>query len=297
MAKERNGLTQLVDSSLIGVEWNALTYAGHTVWNVNAEKLPGGGYKGGTKRRPRSDWVIQYDTHAALVTTEEAEAILAKVEAGRGKRYRTRSDYLLTGLLVTPEGKAWHGNGDGYYRAGKGKRAAQEDMETAIVGQIQRDLNSNGFVSDLLEAARSMSAPPPDAELKPLREQVNSITAKISRFATLAGESDSPRPFLEQINIQEKQREKLIEQLSEKEAAQRAAEVFRAITEKDVRQLLAGLADHLKVVERESLKELLGGLLEAVELCPTHLTCRLHYKIATGDLMASPRGFEPRFIP
>ena len=132
-------------------------------------------------------------------------------------------------------------------------------METAIVGQIQRDLNSNGFVSDLLEAARSMSAPPPDAELKPLREQVNSITAKISRFATLAGESDSPRPFLEQINIQEKQREKLIEPLSEKEAAQRAAEVFRAITEKDVRQLLAGLADHLKVVERESLKELLGG--------------------------------------
>lgn len=43
------GLDGLLDSTLIGMEWNALTYAGHTVWNVHAERIAGGGgYKGGT---------------------------------------------------------------------------------------------------------------------------------------------------------------------------------------------------------------------------------------------------------
>ena len=36
-------------TSLIGVEWNALTYAGHTVWNVHNE-FTSDGYKGGVKR-------------------------------------------------------------------------------------------------------------------------------------------------------------------------------------------------------------------------------------------------------
>ena len=39
-----------VKSGAIGLEWNALTYAGHTVWNVHNETR-GSGYKGGTKRR------------------------------------------------------------------------------------------------------------------------------------------------------------------------------------------------------------------------------------------------------
>ena len=60
---------------------------------------------------------------------------------------------------------------------------------------------------------------------------------------------------------------------------------------------LATLADHLQVVDREALKELIRGLVERIELCPTSLAARLHIKIATGDLLASPRGFEPRFTP
>ncbi len=38
----------------------------------------------------------------------------------------------------------------------------------------------------------------------------------------------------------------------------------------------------------------MGGMLEKVELYPTSLQARLHYRFATGDLVASPRGFEPR---
>lgn len=53
---------KLARTTLNGIEWNALTYAGHTVGNVHNEKTDDG-YKGGTKRRPRADWIIQRDTH------------------------------------------------------------------------------------------------------------------------------------------------------------------------------------------------------------------------------------------
>lgn len=288
-AASEASLSHIGDSSLIGLEWNALTYAGHTVWNVHTERLPGGGYKGGTKRRPRADWVIQYDTHERMINTEEAEAILATLEQGRVKTYRTKADYLLSGLLVTPEGKAWHGDGDGSYRVGKGKRISQTAIEGAVVGQLQADLMSDSFVTTLVQEARRMSSPPPDERLKPLRSQVTAISAKISKMADLASEAESPRPFLEKINDLERQRAKLADELHDLEEQQQAAEIFRAIGEKDVRSLLASLADHLQAVDREALKELIGGLVERIELCPTSLTARLHIKIATGDLLASPR--------
>jgi len=277
------------DSSLIGIEWNALTYAGHTVWNVHTERLPGGGYKGGTKRRPRADWVIQYDTHAQLISTEQAEAILAHLDTGRARTYRTKADYLLSGLLVTPEGKPWHGDGDNGYRVGKGRRIGQESIESAVVGMLQADMVSDVFVAELVREARRMSAPPPDERLKPLRGQVTAITVKIGRMAELAAESTAPRPFLEKIEELERQREKIAAELRNLEDQQQAAEVFRAIGEKDVRAMLAALAENLQAVDREALKELIGGLVERIELCPTALTARLHLKFAAGDFVASPR--------
>ena len=99
-------------TSAVGIEWNALTYAGHTVWNVHNEKTKGSGYKGGTRRRPRSEWVVAEDTHEALISTEEAEAILDRLEKSSNSRSRrTPASYLLTGLLKTPNGYPWHGNG------------------------------------------------------------------------------------------------------------------------------------------------------------------------------------------
>lgn len=285
------GLDGMIDSTLIGMEWNALTYAGHTVWNVHAERIPGGGgYKGGAKRRPREEWVIQHDTHEGLISTEEAEAILARLDTGRARQYRTKGAYLLSGLLVTPQGTAWHGSGDGYYRPAKGRRVPQETIEAAVVATIKSDLVSDAFIRELVAEARRMSAPPPDDRLKPLRDQVAAITAKIGKFADLAAQSEVQRPFLEKINELERQREKQAAELEELETAQKTADVLRAIGEKDVKALLANLADHLQEIDREVLKEMMGGMLEKVELCPTSLQARLHYRFATGDLVASPRG-------
>ena len=76
-AQELAGLKK-PKTSLIGVEWNALTYAGHTVWNVHSEQTEDG-YAGGTKRRPRSEWLIKRDTHQALITEEDAETLLSRL--------------------------------------------------------------------------------------------------------------------------------------------------------------------------------------------------------------------------
>ncbi len=296
-ASQDSGLESVLDSTLIGMEWNALTYAGHTVWNVHAERIPGGGYKGGAKRRPRKDWVVQHDTHEALISTEEAEAILAKLDTGRSRNYRTAGAYILSGLLVTPDGRKWHGNGDGYYRSSTGKRQAQEDIEQAVIGQVAADLVSDTFVSELVKEARRMSAPPTDHEIKPLRDQVSALSVKISRLMDLVSQTTTPRPFLEQIEVAENQREKLAEELSRKEAEQKSAEVLRAITAKDVQAILTGLADNLNTVNRDALKEYLHAFVERIELDPATGACRIHYRIGTGDLMASPRGFEPRSPP
>jgi hypothetical protein len=76
---------ELSRSTLTGIEWNALTYAGHTVWNVHNEYTPGG-YASGSKRRARSDWLIQRDTHPALISEAEAEAILSQPTVSQARR-------------------------------------------------------------------------------------------------------------------------------------------------------------------------------------------------------------------
>ena len=102
----------IAKTSAVGIEWNALTYAGHTVWNVHNENIKGSGYKGGTKRRPRPGWLIAENTHEPLFTTEEAEVILTQLEQSSNSRNRrTPASYLLTGILKTPRGDPWHGDG------------------------------------------------------------------------------------------------------------------------------------------------------------------------------------------
>lgn len=284
-----SGLTDLNPSTLVGMEWNALTYAGHTVWNVHAERVDGGGYKGGSKRRPRSDWVINYDTHEPLISTDEAEQLVSKLDTGRPKAYRTKSDYLLSGLLKTPDGKAWHADGEGFYRVGKGRRVRRDLIERAVMAALGGDLVSDEFVRELVAEAQRISAPPPDSKLKDLRKQVSALTAKIDRLASLAAETDAPRPFLDQIEANEKNRMKLVAELASLELDQEAADVLRAVSAADVKAMLAIMAEHIATVDREAMKEMLHGLLETVELCPTSLAARLHYRFATGELLASPR--------
>jgi site-specific DNA recombinase len=143
LAARQCGLT-LSGASLIGIEWNALTYAGHTVWNVHAE-LRDGQYIGGQKRRPRAEWVTQQDTHPALITQEQADLILARLEAFSPHKTRSRGDrYLLSGLLKTPAGTPWWGYGEKYRSESKGLSTyvSRDALEQGVMSRVMEDLKA-----------------------------------------------------------------------------------------------------------------------------------------------------------
>jgi site-specific DNA recombinase len=283
-------------SSLVGVEWNSLTYAGHTVWNVHNGKT-GGSYTGGNKRRPRGEWHIHKNTHEALITEDEAEALLARLEKGRS-RYATKSDYLLSGLLVAPDGTPWHGNG-GNYRCNK-KNIKSNVVEDALLAQLEIDLSAPEFVDAIQSRISELSkADAPDAERKRLQRELAGLDGKISRLSNLLAETSTPEPLLRKIEELEAGRRLMIIRQDEDEREYARAAVLEKVTRKDIQGLLDQVGEILKDLSRDRLKEVLRGLLKKVTLDPVTFEGENHYRVvlASGELVASPRGFEPRYLP
>lgn len=285
---EKLGL-DLARTSLNGIEWNALTYAGHTVWNVHNEKVESG-YKGGTKRRPRSEWLMQRNTHQALITDAEAEAILQKLESGRTKTYRTRATYLLTGMLANSDGEIWHGNGE-YYRIGK-KSVKAARVDGAILHQVAEDFRSELFAKRLLKSVQKTAARTNDgAELQSAMKEIRLIDAKIDRLSNLLSETTATNTLLRKIESLEQERADIQQRLEMAETASRQAKALGEIEEIDVRTILSGIAENLGELDRDDLKEILRGLVDRIVLDYSSMDCCIYYKIPvhTGKLVASPR--------
>ena len=285
-------LMKLAKSTLVGIEWNALTYAGHTVWNVHHNRTADG-YEHGTKRRPRAEWVIQRDTHEALITDAEAEQILARLT--RKKTMRARSDdYLLSGILRTSAGRPWHGN-VGFYRTGA-KSISAPTLERIVVARIAEDLTSEHFIKALAGAARKAVQPDRmSAELAGLQKRLDTLAQKIGRLTALLEETDTPRPLLARIDELEKERAEAQAQAGGLNADLSAFKALHAISEADVRIMLQQLAGDLEGLDRSALKALLRGLIEKITLDPAELKACIAYAIPlqTGVSVASPRGIEP----
>lgn len=286
-------------TTLNSVDWNALTYAGHTVWNVHAETNPGGGYKGGRKRRPRSEWVINENTHEALITTEQAEAILHQMEnsshaeAVRRARNST-SDYLLSGLLVTPDGDPWYGNAGKHYRTkrrGKpNKWISKAEIEGAVTAQIILDMKSDRFAKALVNEARALLVEPANDPATELRQQVTQLDTQISRALDLALELDDRAPAIRRVNELEARRKILATEIEQIETEQAARRAVAGISLDQIRRLLRELTDDLS--DRQGLKEMIGKFVERVVLDPLSEECSVHYRFAVVDRtdLASPRG-------
>lgn len=288
----RLGLT-LNPSSLVGLEWNALTYAGHTVWNVHNEQA-GGRYVTGEKRRPRAEWVVQRDTHPALITDAEAEALLGRLEQASASRpRRSKADYLLTGLLRTSGGEPWRGEKHRYYRAGT-RSVSRADVDAAILGKVAADLRSADFSSALVRRTRSSYGREFGAELARLREAQEALDRRISGFMDMAEKLQTPGPVLRKVDELEADRRRVgreIEQAS-KDAATAAA--ARAVTEGQVGRLLDAMATDMQRLDQQRLKDFLHSICEGITLNPETLTAGIHYKIPLGrrNRVASPRETE-----
>ncbi len=200
-------------TSAIAMEWNALTYAGHTVWNRHNEQGVG------QKFRPREEWVIQRDTHPALINDAEAEAILTQLhnsplaEAIR-KAKQGISAYLLTGLLYTPDGHPWEGWRGLKYRLKpsgprKGRYMDMAALDNAVTQQVLSDLRAPDLVRDLTQAARRAADAAQGDPAAEARAEVLAITAQISRAMDMALQLTDPAPALRKINELEARRNAL----------------------------------------------------------------------------------------
>jgi hypothetical protein len=259
------------------MEWNALTYAGHTVWNVHQPT--------GKKRRPRAQWHVNRNTHEALITDAEAEAILAQLETSKIGEAISRgklavSSAVLAGLLYTSDNRPWVVHGRYYRLRGRpGKTVPAEQLEAAVVAQVTRDSESEIYLNKLLAAARSAGGVRPRSH----DQQLRTLEREKRQAAELALSGDAV--FLQIVADRSRQIEAL---QAEMEAAT-----------KD--QVLSG---HIAQLTVASLKELLASqdpirrietLVERITLDPD-LTCRLHYRTVPGRAgwrsLASPRGFD-----
>ena len=285
----------MAKSSLAHLEWTALTYAGHTVWNMMRGKEDAGA----GKRRHRADWIIQRNTHAALITDDTAETILARLEAkkaGRPTRVRI-SDYLLAGKVQTPDGQAWHGNA-GNYRVGSANIKSTM-LEDAILQQVAIDIRGDSMVKAMTETARAAQQPGDGHELQALQTDLRDTEVRIKKLTALLEQTDAPGPLLRRLEELEGNREETRQRLTRLEEETRRAKALAAVKESDVRRLLDALAEDMAALDRDHLKDFIGTLVEEIILDPATRAGAIRYRIAqrSGVKLASPRGFEPRYLP
>ena len=289
-------------SSTHSMDWQALTYAGHTVWGMHADRQAAGGADVcAEKRRPRSQWQIQRNTHQALITDAQAEAILAQQErALQGRRLRA-SPLLLTGLLVAPGGAAWHSDGCGFYRLGKGPKVAAARVEGVVLERLASDLTSEAVAMRLQAAMLELAAgdgPVDGRRITGLERRLATLAAQIGKTVDLAAQLEDPAPVLRRVRDLEHQRAQLVDELATLRARKGAVATAGTITVDQVRTLLrrlfADIADaaNEKSACRDQARQALHDVLERIELDPLHPVLRLHYAVATGDKVASPRPSE-----
>ena len=297
-ASVETGLDHVPQTTLIGMEWNALTYAGHTVWNVHNEFNAGDGYKGHQKRRPRSEWIIKHDTHEAFITTEEAELLIKRLEtSNHGKSRRTSAKYLLTGLLKTPDGQSWFGQGGTQYRikppkGQKGRYLHVEDLDGPIIKKIMNDLKSDEFIKLLMREARKqceIAMGDPAAELRP---EYVALSNQISKLMDVVSRMNDPDPALRKIEELEKRLKVLAHEIDLREKEYTATAVLRNINEKHIKQILDELETRLSEDNAESMKDTLMDMVDKIVLDPESLDCKVIYKIPVENRnkVASPRG-------
>lgn len=278
-------------TSLVGMEWQALTYAGHTAWGIHNERN-GGAYNTGTKRKPRKDWLVTRSTHEPLITDDEAEAILKRIEHGQERRTRTTAqEYLLAGLLVTPDGRQWHGDSGEGYRVGKGRRIASARVDDAVLAQIATDWSSEAAIKRATAAVRAFVTV--DHKRMATNEtQLKALTYKIGKLIDIMAVIENPVPYQRRIAEMEAERAGLEAELSRQRAQADLEKASLQISEADVRAALRGLLDNLrdKAGRVAELRSALASQIDRVELDPETERCVIHYRLTTGVNLASPRG-------
>jgi len=264
------------------------------------------GYKGGVKRRPRDEWVIQRDTHRALISDAIAETLLANLEAAGTPTQRDRGPkFLLTGLLRTPAGEAWHGNRTAkaeFYRATAAtgtRNMAAAKVDAAVIDTMARDLQSTEFVVAAVKATRQKFALTHDGDIAAARKEIIALELRAGRLLDMAAELASPAAILRKVDELERQRTVIEQRIVAWEKDDEATQTLAKITDAQVHKMLGRMAEEVRIYDRAELRDFLGSILDRVELDPTAATLQVCYRIPlrSGNKVASPARFELAYLP
>jgi len=276
-------------TTLLNMERNALIYAGHTVWNKHSEKGTGQ-----TKFRPREEWVIQHNTHEALITDAEADKILALIGANT-KHKKAKRFYMLTGLLVSETGERWHADGEGNYRLGKGKRILAEWVDKTVLESIVATLSSDEMVEGLMKHYKGVAKKGKSGkESINLQQEINTIDRQISNLTELLSQTTAGASLLKKIEELDERRQGLIRSLELLKEETGIYDILGSITKSEVKQTMKIISDDLNMNNPDHLRDVLPSVIESVVLDSTTFEATVTFKfgIVTGDKLASPRGVE-----
>jgi site-specific DNA recombinase len=283
------GLKSKSASTLISIERNALTYAGHSVWNRHAENGP-------NRYRPREQWVLQRGTHEAFITEAQAEQLMAQAMPRPERRKRGMSgEFLLSGLLHTPQGKKLVGSGERhrrYYRAGKGRRIPAEMLETVVQVRMDEEIQSDQFVERFVgELRRAADALP--TEPAQLTVECKALEKKITSLLKLAERLPDSASVAARLRELEAEQRELDEQIGNAEQAAATRRALLGTTRGDAQDLLKrqlawmhyrypSLEEPLDpgaAITVEEQRAALAQLVERIELDPATGAGRVHYRI------------------
>jgi DNA invertase Pin-like site-specific DNA recombinase len=277
IAADHVGL-EVSPSSRVGMEWNALQYAGHTVWNVNAER-EGGGYVGGSKRQPRSEWIIQRDTHPALIKEEEAEALLKRLEGLGGRSTgtsRARGRTLLSGLLVSPTGDSWRSEGLEYRLRSARRSVKAKTLEESVLEQVRAELidgtAAKRLVADL-QAERAADLDPQERDR--LLHSKAVLQKRIRIQMELAGQMANPKPALQLAEELDRECSQVTAQLAEMDRVLAQPQPHEPQLEKAAQESLRSIMEK----RRGDPRGLLIDVVEKVELDPKNLSRIVRYRM------------------
>lgn len=271
-------------ASLVGIEWNALVYAGHTVWNRHPGKRMRG--EGQPKRRPRDQWDVQRDTHQALITDAQAEAILAKLSSSTvgeaiasGKR--AASDALLVGLLMTPEGQYWRAAGKFYRLEGKrSKYVNRAKLEQLVLDRLEADVATERFIDGMAKAAGRHKR---TDRTMPMRRELAGLRREKDRAAKLALKGPASATWVALVAERSDQIRALEVELERAGREDGLGDAVQKLTPAALRDLIRSIEDPAR---------LLRSLVARVEL-DDELHARIVYRAALAPSrsvsVASPR--------
>jgi len=297
-------------STAKSMEDNIDVYLGHLTFNKSNERLKKNGkpdgYKGGKKWRPRNEWVINKNTHEALIRVELSEIIKSNKEKGLRDSPYNKKTYPLSGIIKCSICGSNFTGDSGYYRCnGKHKIGvrcfnggiSQPYIEKALVSLLSSIVlkfdNLNRIIDKINERCQSEDT----SRLPELQKQLEKTDKERKRLirAHIKNIIDDNDLETELLALNER-KTRLTEAIEEALAENKGA----VITKADIRRTIKNLADEIKHADPNTMKMVFNRLFQEIVIDPK--TKKAKYPRSrelklkgislsfTGVKVASPRG-------